>query len=204
MKNINNIIRIVIILFFVEGCATVKDIQRSTDLIRTDNELARIIHDERPVQGTEKGAELSILGDHAKTQADHLKEERATILDAIAYYRIASTAYWQSLEEDTVKKFFEAADAGKELCHKLDNDVPDRDCLFLQLVIPFAGLESENNTMRPQELLSKVDFNDGEASDEELAHMNTIYASLKRSKQLLDHILSVGNRVLGSYYSRTP
>lgn len=209
MKRFITYLFIGIVLFFLEGCATVKDVQRSTDLIRTDNELARLLNDGRLLEETDKGTELSILGDHAKTQADNLKNSQDRFPDAIAYYRIAATAYWQSWKPDAVENFFNAAERGQKLCTQLDDMAPGRDCLFLQLLIPFAGLESEDKKINPQLLLNQVNFSDKNATVKEIENMTAIYSSLKKSKRLLDHIITIekDNRIMAhtgmkEYYCR--
>lgn len=190
MKKNPAILSLIILLFFLAGCVTLRDVQRYTDLIRTENEIARILTEESSIESPDKEAKLSILGDHAKKQADTLKKDPATYPDAIAYYRIATTAYWQSWKPDTVEKFFNSAESGQKLCAQLDETAPDRDCIYLKLVVPFAGLEAEDKKVNPQ-TLSQVNFADKNATATEIEHMEAIYSSLKLSKRLLTHMIAI-------------
>lgn len=186
------------ILFLLAGCATLEDVQRSTDLIRTDNELTRILVDVRPNDQILAGTDLAVLANHAKNKANALKDDRGKILDAIAYYRIAATAYWRSGKSEVTGDLFEATNNGTDLCAKLGEKAPDRDCLFLQLVIPFAGLESLANETGLSGLLADIDFNDGNATDPEIQTMAKIRGTLNQAKGLVKKILTVGeeNRLL--------
>ena len=65
---------------------------------------------------------------------------------------------------------------------KLGNSAPDRDCLFLRLVIPFAGLEANANDNGLSGLLDSVDFANG-ASPREIKTMKEIRDSLSQAKQ---------------------
>jgi hypothetical protein len=187
-----------IIVFLLAGCATVKDVQRATDLIRTDNELTRLLVEVRPNDQTGAAIYLSGLATHAKSEADALKGDRGKIPDAIAYYRIAATAYWRSGRPEVVNDLFEVTDNGTKLCADLGKNAPDRDCLFLQLVIPFAGLESNAKNMDLSNLLKGVNFNDGSATPDEIATMGKVRESFIQVKPLIQKIFAVGedNRFL--------
>ena len=189
---------IVVIVFLLAGCATVKDVQRSTDLIRTDNELARLLVDVRPSDQEGAATSLEGLAIYAKGEADALKGGRAAFPDAIAYYRMAATAYWRSGKPEVVNDLFEVTDRGTKLCDELGENAPDRDCLFLQLVIPFAGLESKAKNTDLSGLLERVDFNDREGTPEEIVTMGEIRDSLTQVKPLVQKILvfAKDNRLL--------
>jgi hypothetical protein len=181
-----------VILFLLVGCATVEDVQRSTDLIRTDNELARILVDVRPNDQIAAETDLTFLANHAKGEADALRGIQGRIPDAIAYYRIASTAYWRSGNPEVVNTLFEVSNNGTDLCAELGDNAPDRDCLFLRLVIPFAGLESNANGKGLSGLLDSVNFNDQEGTSEEIETMGEIRGSLNQAKPLVEKILVIG------------
>jgi hypothetical protein len=194
-------------VFLLAACATVEDVRRATDLMRTDNELARILQDVRPIDQIAAAMDLVNLATHAKGEADALKGTQSKIPDAIAYYRIASTAYWRSGNPEVVNALFEVTNNGTDLCNNLGDKAPDRDCLFLRLVIPFAGLESNANGKGLSGLLGSVNFNDGNATPEEIKTMGEIRKSLNQAKPLVQKILTVGedNRLLshpgmGKYY----
>jgi hypothetical protein len=182
----------VIIVLLLAGCATVKDVQRSTDLIRTDNELTRLLVDVRPSDQEGAATSLEGLAIYAKDEADALKGDRGTFPDAIAYYRIAATAYWRSGKPEVVNDLFEVTDSGTKLCVELGENAPDRDCLFLQLVIPFAGLESKAKNPDLSGLLERVNFNNSEGTPGEIKIMGEIRDSLIQVKPLVQRILVFG------------
>ncbi len=192
MRKFTNLFILCFSVLLLVCCATAEDVQRATDLIRTDNELTRLLVEVRP--GDQAGAStyLSGLAAHAKGEADALKDDRGRAPEAIAYYRIAATAYWRSGRSDVVNDLFEVTDDGTRLCVELGKNAPDRDCLFLQLVIPFAGLESNANNSDLSGLLKKVDFNDENAEPREIQTMNDIRGSLLQIKPLVQKILVVG------------
>ena len=94
-KHMNRAI-IGIIVFLLAGCVSVQDVRRATNLIRTDNELTRLLVEVRP--DDQAGAEAYLIGlaSDAEQEADALVAAQGNQADAIAYYRIASTAYWKS------------------------------------------------------------------------------------------------------------
>jgi hypothetical protein len=198
MEKLKNGLMIGAIAFLLIGCATVKDVQRASDLIRTDNELTRLIVEVRPNDQAGASIYLSAVATHAENEAHALKEDPDKILDAIAYYRIAATAYWRSGRSEVVNNLFEVTDNGTKLCSDLGKNAPDRDCLFLQLVIPFAGLESHAKNLDISLWLEKVDFKDGDAEPEEITTMAKIGESLIQVKALVQKIFTIGedNRYL--------
>jgi hypothetical protein len=177
-----------IIVLLLVGCATVEDVRRASDLVRTDNELNRILEKTRPVDKITSEIDLINLATHAKGEADALKTNQDKFPEAIAYYRIASTAYWRSGKPEVVNALFETSNSGTDLCNKLGDKAPDRDCLFLRLVIPFAGLESSAKSG----LLDSVNFTDGNASPDEIRTMREVRESLIQSKRLVQKILVIG------------
>ena len=60
-------------VFLLVGCATAEDVRRASDLIRTDNELARILEEVRPVDQITSEMDLINLANHAKAEADFAK-----------------------------------------------------------------------------------------------------------------------------------
>ena len=180
------------LIFLLVSCASVEDVRRSTDLIRTDNELTRILEEVRPVNKFDAEVDLITLADHAKSEADKLKGAQGKIPDAIAYYRIASTAYWRSGNINVVNALFEVSNSGTDLCYNLGDKAPDRDCLFLRLVIPFAGLEADAKDKGLAGLLDSVNFNDDNDTKQEIGTMRVINDSLIKAKSLVGKILVVG------------
>jgi hypothetical protein len=193
MKKLKTRCIIGVIVFMLAGCATVEDVRRATDLMRTDNELTRLLVEVRPSDQAGAATYLNGLAIQAKDQADALKVTSGKIPDAIAYYRIASTAYWRSGNPDAVNALFEVTNSGSDLCNQLGDKAPDRDCLFLRLVIPFAGLESNAKGKDLSGLLDSIDFNDGNATSDEIQTMQEIRSSLNQVKPLVQKILDVGD-----------
>lgn len=184
---------LVLVVISMVGCVTIRDIQRGTDIIRTDNELARILKgEERLDPRISKRVELIQIGDHAKKEGDALKKVSSEALDALAYYRIAATAYWKSNDPDIASRLFAVHDNGIEICNAMGANAPDRDCLFLQLVIPFAGFESFIKKNKISTLLGDVSFSDGAASAEDIETMNKVGTLLNELKPRVESILAIG------------
>jgi len=192
MRKLTKCLLIGLLVLLLAGCATVKDVQRAADLIRTDNELTRLLVEVRPNDQPGAAIYLSALATHAKSEADALKGDQNKIPEAIAYYRIAATAYWRSGRPEVVNDLFEVTDRGSQLCADLGKRAPDRDCLFLQLVIPFAGLESNAKNANLSQLLNGVNFNNKSDTPEEIAIMGKVRASLVQIKPLIQKIFDVG------------
>lgn len=182
-----------LLVALLAGCATAKDVQQATDLIRTDNELTRLLVEVRPDDLERSAIYLNGLANHAKTEADRLAGEPGKESDAIAYYRIAATAFWRAGMSEDVNALFEVAEKGGNLCAGLENRAPDRDCLFLRLVIPFAGLEAKAKEQDPSDLLETVNFNDGSASPVEIETMQQISTLLNEFKPLVIKIFDAGS-----------
>ncbi|MCD4722979.1 MAG: hypothetical protein K8S13_24440 [Desulfobacula sp.] len=197
-----------LIIFAMMGCATATDVRQAADLIRTDNELTRLLVEVRPVDQDAAATYLIGVASHAKKEADALKEIKDKRADAIAYYRIAATAFWRSGESNVANELFTTTNEGISLCKQMDNQQPDRDCLFLRLVIPFAGIESVAINNIPK-LLADVDFNDEDMTEKEKKTMKQIFTLLSSSKSLVQKILKLeadksllSHPSMESYYSR--
>lgn len=174
------------------GCVTIRDVQRGTDIIRTDNELARILNEKQLDTGIPRATELIQIGDHAKKEGDELKTMSGQALDALAYYRIAATAYWKSNSPEVTNRLFAVYDNGIEICNAMSANAPDRDCIFLQLVIPLAGFESFIKEKQISALLEEVVFSDGTATAEETETMNRVGTLLNEVKPRVESILAIG------------
>jgi hypothetical protein len=191
MKHIRFRLIIPILVVLLAGCATVEDVQRASDIIRSDNELARIVQNVRPFDKISAQTELTQLAFHAKSEADRLKTQKGTSPDAIAYYRIAASAFWKSEDPKVASELFEVADNGTLLCTQLQDRAPERDCFFLRLVIPFAGLEAEANEKGLSELLAEINFGDNANTGEEIKTMKQIQASLGHLQSLVQKIFVI-------------
>lgn len=175
------------------GCATTTDIQRATDLIRTDNELTQLLVEVRPNDLEGSATYLVGIATHAKTEAESLKGIQGKEADAVAYYRIAATAYWKSGNLDVANDLFETSENGSKLCAALGEAAPDRDCMFLQLVIPFAGLESLASELNSEEeRLSEISFYDSQATEAEIKIMQKTFVKLNNARKLTTMIYDAG------------
>ena len=181
-----------IVFYSLAACATVEDVTQASDLIATDNELTRLLAELRPDDQAGASSELAGLAATAQYQADALRDTPAKA-DAIAYYRIAATAYWRSGNPDVTTDLFASTNAGNQLCTELGSEAPERDCLYLQLIIPFAGVETKAASDGVAELLDSVDFNDGDASSGDIENMNAVRDSLAATKPALEKILAMGS-----------
>lgn len=179
-------------MVLVAGCATVEDVRQASDLIRTDNELTRILQEDQTEDGIPSQTDLASLGIHAKSEADALKHRNGKTPDAIAYYRIAATAFWKIGNDRDVNTFFEVVNTGSQLCLDMGDKAPDRDCLFLGLVIPFAGLEEKMTEKNLAQLLERVKFTDDQDTPGEINAMGDIRASLTQTKPLAQTIFAIG------------
>lgn len=180
------------IIISMIGCVTVRDVQRGTDIIRIDNDLERTLKSVPLDDEISRLAELTQIGDYAKKEGDTLKKQSDKTLDALAYYRIAATAYWKSKNPNVTDNLFATVNNGIEICNTLGRNAPDRDCFYLQLVIPFAGLESITSEKSINNLLDKVNFSDGTATLAEIAIMNEAAAYLGQVKPQVESILAIG------------
>ena len=196
MINLLARIGIGVVLVLFTACATVKDVQRASDLIRTDNELRRLLTEVRPNDQTGSSVFLSSLAADAKKKAEALGNSA----DAVAFYRIAATAYWKSDDSTVIDNLFAVVGSGQDVCGALGDKSPDRDCLYLQFVIPFAGLESASNERNYDMELDGINFNDQLDTDKEIGILKDTGAYLQKIKKPVESILKFGkDDVLSSH-----
>ena len=113
--------------------------------------------------------------------------------DAIAFYRIAATAYWRSGDSTVIEKLFAVTNSGQEACKALGDKAPDRDCLFLKFVIPFAGLESASKERSYDEELANINFFDRVNTDKEIKVLEDSGQYLGKIKAPVESILKFGS-----------
>lgn len=190
-----------ILSILLHGCATVEDIKRSTDIIRSDNELIRLLQEVRPNDMSGASTYLIGLGIHSKTEADNLKHDPSKQTESLSYYRIAAISFWRSGDGKYVNDLFAISNSAEKICSELKEKAPDRDCLFLQLVIPFAGIESSaNNTdieyaankNNLSGIIDKINFNDDNKISNMINTMKAAYDALQAEKKLIKKILAIG------------
>lgn len=178
----------------IMGCASLKDVQRAGELIRTDNELESLLRDKAPLSA-EKTEQILVLGHFAKKEADMLATENQEpkIRDAISYYRIAATAFWKSQSKDISSDLLNSVDGGLDLCRKLGDRAPDRDEMYLHLVTHYAIYDEifRSKTDIKQKLI-KVNFDDADNTEQEIKLMKIVGDILIRMKNPIDKMLLFG------------
>ena len=182
------------------GCGSLTDVRNANRLLKADHELAQLVatKESKPVTRLAGTVDLSVrnqlllVGDDALRQATRLEEEGgvARRLEAVSWYRIAATAYWQSGEESVTDEMFQAAQRGRTLCASLGERAPDRDAFFLKLVIPFAAFEAsaESSDQGLSQDLSDVDFGDDLETVEEIRILTDAYDWLNTMRVVLQQI----------------
>jgi len=187
-------------LILLVSCGTLNDIKSANELIRADNELAQLVsaRDRVPANTVihqvdqSVQAQLVIAGDDALRKAQLLRTDASVKrrLEAVSWYRIATTAYWQSRATGSVDKMFQAAQEGKALCAELGHQAPDRDAFYLTLVIPFAAFEASANTPHQGLLLDldEVEFLDNRNLTAGLSVVKDAYSRLLTMRSVLREI----------------
>lgn len=163
------------------GCATVDDVQRASNLIRMDNELTRLLVEVRPEDRHAASLYLVGVATDAASEGDRLA--RSHPREAISFYRIAATALWRSGDDRVGHQLFQVVNRGIGLCGESGADAPDRDCVFLRLVIPFAAMEARGTALARH--IENADPDDVEA-------LGLVGAELAAAKPVVTAILEVG------------
>jgi len=171
------------------ACATVEDVNRASELIRTDNELTRLLTEVRP--SDQAGSSVYLMG--LAANASETAKKHAGSADAIAFYRIAATAYWRSGDPKVTEKLFSVTNSGQEACKALGDKAPDRDCLFLKFVIPFAGLESASKERQYITELADINFFDRVDTGKEIKILEDSGQYLRKIKNPVESILKFGS-----------
>lgn len=180
-------------LAILSACVTTTEFKQANDLIRSDNTLMYLLNNGSPEP--DQKSELFFLATHAKQQGDSLKSSDKPT--SIAYYRIATSAYWKSGESiEAPDAFIDAAESGNDLCNDIESNAnsfsPDRDCFFLALVVPYAVVEALlNNTVLSQllELDPITAANASEATD----ILSKSYSILAKSHAAVNEVIAAGS-----------
>ncbi len=173
----------------LSACATVNDVRRASDMIRLDNELARVLTskdalDDRPMN-------LESIANEAIDQAEKVKDTENK-LDAISFYRIAATAFWKSNSSEASGSLMATVNEGEQLCAQMAGNAPDRDCIFMKLILPFAGIESATSGRKYDEELGGLDFIDG-SNPEEVALLDEAATYLHTIKKATEKVSEYGS-----------
>lgn len=181
------------ILLVGVGCATVNDVRQASQLIHTDNQLAALLAARSDKHHVVAQAELVSLGEDARKQAETLELDPSAKREAIAYYRIAATAFWQSGSSEAVDRMFGTVANGRALCESMPaTKVPDRDYLFLKLLLPLAAFEASARADAGQaDALEQVDFTDQENTASELETLKAVFRYLQAQKRLIREVDSL-------------
>lgn len=200
MKKATRMSAIAVALMLLVGCRTLNDVKSANQLIRADNELAQLASVRQSgatnsvVGSVDQSvqAQLVIAGDEALKQAQLLRDDAGVKrrLEALSWYRIAATAYWQSRAAQSVDKMFQAAQDGTALCAELGDKAPDRDGFYLKLVIPFAAFEASANTPQKGLLLDlgEVEFGDASRAAAGVIVIKDAYSRLQTMRNVLQEI----------------
>jgi hypothetical protein len=195
-------------LIVTGGCASVDDVQRASTLIRTDNELTRLLVEVRPEDRSSAAIWIAGLAVDAHARADALANT-AHRADAIAFYRIAATADWRSGDPAVASDLFDVVETATDLCDALEAGAPERDCVYLRLVIPFASIEELFAAEGPLMALDGVQISTGGFGDSEARLLETAHGAIGKADATIARILEVGRdeRLLGhpgmqNYYCR--
>lgn len=137
MKNIQILVFSLISIFLFSGCTAIKLHEANQALIssyekkitysKSDSEDKKILY-------ATVLASLSQLAEVTAKAADEV--ETSSPLNAIAFYRIATTASWQA-EESNVTMY---SSKGKSLCASHENEAP-RDCAMIELFPKLASID---------------------------------------------------------------
>ncbi len=170
----------------VGGCATVEDVNKTSDMLRLDNELTAIINGQ-------DSSNMS-LDDIASEAINHAEQEKnaQNKVTAISYYRIAATALWQSDSSNSSQKLWATASEGETLCNELGENAPDRDCLYLKLVTRFAAIEEAAAGRDYDTELNGVTFTDG-SSPTEINTLDEAAKYLRTIKSPTDQVIEYGS-----------
>lgn len=135
---------LLMLLLAVSGCVTLEQVRTSRHIIKLDNDLEDALRDQDSSTDSDnliRGFNnLKDLGNEALGAARALKDGD-DLLEAISYYRIAATAYWQSRTSVGDNAVNGVVDEGKLVCARFGDKKPDRDCFFMELIVPFSGFE---------------------------------------------------------------
>lgn len=159
------------------GCATVDDIRRASSLIQLDNDLTSILNNSKLTGTDEANARLEIIANDAEKNAQS-NAEAGRDYEAIAFYRIAATARWQQQNETNTQAFVNSVNSALNLCSKLEGQdiAPDRDCLYLKLVLPFKAYERLALEVQDIEL---INFTNNIETDVEVVTLNDTYLKME-------------------------
>ena len=178
----------VAIPLFLVGCVTVQDIQTANRLIHADDQLQTLVQARDQDETGGAKAQLVALGQDAMKQAGLMEANEATRREAISYYRIAATAFWQSRSESVVSEMFSAADKGNALCKSMGDNAPDRDRLFLTLVIPFAAVEASLGDVDATLGQVKRDLDAGNVTPETVDALKRAYGQMQTARSAIGKI----------------
>lgn len=187
-----------LLLLVMGGCASVEDVQRAATLIRTDNELTRLMVEVRPEDRASAAIWIAGLAVDAHARGDSLADT-ANSVDAIAFYRIAATAYWRSGNPAVASDLFDVVERATGLCSELGAEAPERDCVYLRLVIPFASIEELFASDGPLMALDGVQISGGGFGADEAKLLEAAHGAIGKADATITRIIEVGrdDRLLG-------
>ncbi len=190
---------IVLMFLCIPSCATVTDVNRAADLIRQDNEIFRLITETRRADPAKSSMLLKVLAAEAEKSA--LKAGETS--NAVAFYRVAVTAYWRSDDSSVAGKLSAMVEKGKEICKKLGEDKPGRDCLYIDFALPFAALEAAAISRDYDQEIQSINLWDNVDTGKEEQILGSARDYLVQIKPAVENVVSyhqgAGQAVLSSH-----
>ena len=191
MRKLKHWLLAVAIPLFLVGCVTVEDLQSANRLIHADDQLQTLVQAQPEDINQAVSVELIALGNDAMKQAKLLAGNEATQREAVSYYRIAATAFWQSRSDSAASQLFEARDDGLALCEDLKPNAPDRDRLFLKLIIPYAVLETSMHDADKALDIVQGEIESNDLTSKSVDALEDAYGNLKTAKSAIKEIESL-------------
>ncbi|TNE64769.1 MAG: hypothetical protein EP335_06585 [Alphaproteobacteria bacterium] len=181
----------------LSACVTLEQVKTASNIIKLDNELEAEVRRDR---NNPSAATFSLSDIAAEATARAQDADRAAA-DAISYYRIAATAYWQNHDPAQNTALAEVASLGQQACASVsEKERPDRDCFYLKLVVPFAAIEEAQRNVWPVDetdkgktrfILDDVNMSDG-ASNKDIDLTNTAIKGLQNIRTGISALAKIG------------
>ena len=186
--NFSSVLAVIAILI-LSGCATINDVNRAAKLNRMDSNIPLLVSATKNQDPNKKHlvaqarAELRQMNKESmQLAAEANGSDSLQKAQAIAFYRLAATAAWQSRGENVMAEVFDAATSGQKICAEMTTFRPDRDCFYLATVPTYVAADS---ALRAPELESmdkdsvKNDLANGNLSGNTLEIYEGVWDSLK-------------------------
>jgi hypothetical protein len=128
----------------LQGCLSTERYEMATDLNATDSKLTRLLMQANAKDDRNPKEDISLVALYAHDAASAAAKIGENKL-ALGYYRIATIGYWRDDIESNNQKLFEVVNAAENICKKMSNKAPDRDCFVIRFTPLLASLEESLN-----------------------------------------------------------